>query len=738
MKKRIINYFATLLILLVTVVGIFSFTTNFTPVSEEGDNFVVQNTNIQSTGEEPSVEWVGSPILPLSFHAIDGTVTNTSFDFYISAVNGSEEMTNAAGQVWFDTETSFLSSDLVEIDTEFVEKTDSIVEVDGTEYAKYKFSAINLEAGTTYSNLAFHYQGTSEVYTSFEDVAVTTNEFISPFNPIENPIEFDYSSTTSESFEFTIVVRDTSSNDYSSFAPNETVLFANNRQLNTTLKHSEEVADEPYIRYTYEVIGLNPSTEYKDFAIVINAYNGSTEHPDSPFASRSVNEYYTNIYEIPYVTIFTLSDYSLAMLKAKIYGIIIILIIIIVVLYILYVLWKRNITIGIYGDIYSVDLNTPVFNIVNGRKHREFWKTPMDHLRLYVAGNEVQATFIKERDEKGKETGVIKAALIDVIDNGKNVFFIMSGMQHNDFEISWDGGQTAYGINSLHSKKLDKQLAYLKEKKEAGEMAKSIFLLEDSKATPTTLRYTIISPRGNKLEQLISQIGDKLLFYYQVDDKMYPLQTKYIGQSGVSYSWDIIGLKPGTAYVNLNWSLDGEKLMASSVAFGVTPDESGNKVSLKDAVLAEKPEGVEGKELPSLNVNVAYLGREVILRQNTIAAQKHHQRDAGYWLDEKLLSQKAKQYLYEWYDDIDVLLYEIEDEDVQEIISEDDKKIIETFNKTDVNGHGSFDQHLINLVDEQIEHIEKNTNKKTSTPKKTTTSKTNESKNITAKKDGGK
>ncbi len=701
---------------------------------------------------------VDNPVDAGSFYALEGTVTHESFKFWIDAKpEGISDGT-------FDPTKSFLSysedkTTYFDLNTEYInakeEKLDS-------EYVRYEFKVTNLDPGASYGNLRFTYNEAGAFVDISEEIVVTTKPFISPFDPIEKPVEFDYESVTSNSFEFEIDVVNESIEDaptsridretitYAGFAPEETVIFANNRQLNTTLISSpkEDVQTRVgYETYRYQVTGLDASTTYSDFAIVINTYGGNTAI-NMPGADKL--EFYTTIFEIPYVSIRTMQDEALIKLRTTISIFMVLLIILVIVLYILYWIWNRKVSLAIFADVSSIELNIPIFSIINGRKHRKFWNANTDEMKFYVAGEEIAATFYKELDVRGEETGVVKVAISNAFDNGKNMFFIMAGAKHNEFEVSYDGGQVAYAINSIHNKKLEKLIKEHEKGLSEGKTAQAVFMFNKFLATPTTLRYEAIIPEGHELEK-VTELSMKsgLTFYHQLDDKMYPLKVEYIGKVGVTHSWDIVGLTPGTVYVNIHWSINGKDLLPSTINYGQTKDADGNEISLQESELSKKPT-TQGKPLPSLKANVEYMGRKPIMRQNTVAAQKHFQRDTGFWFEGKLLTERIKQYLYRWYEDIDVLFYDLDEDEIL-----NDKKAREIKGIIDA-GENNFEGHLYKLIVDQVganKVAAADDSKKSTTPKKkpnstagknaapakkeTTTKKTSPKKK-TDDKDGGK
>ncbi len=690
-------------------------------INNQSNGQIVKTNNV----ENKLVPGVDSPVLSGKFLVLDGKVTDTSFTFEINAVKDSE-LQDPSGGIWFDVNRAYLIADSTDesgtttpnenLDTEYLGKGDEVITIHGEddEFLTYRFRVNNLNSSTTYSNFKFSYDGTGT--NVVDDIAVpgtevTTYKYKTPFNPTDEPISFDYLSVTDTSFEFTITsISDVDHlDDYSWFSPKNTVLYyyvgKEKKALETNLISEEDNIQKPgYRNYTYEVTGLNPSTEYTNFAIGINDEQFT---PLPPVSGDMTFDYY--LYDIPYVIIYTHTSRVVSEITSIILAIILLIILLILIAWIIFIVWKRKVSIAIYPDVYWIDLNTPILTLINGRKHKNFWNAPVDQMKLYVSGNEIFGRFFRERDGKGNVTGIVKIVLTDIFNNGRNVYYMLSGLKHNDFEISHDGGETRYPIHSLRTKTLDKQLDELKNWKEEGKTSQAYFMFDERETTSNSIRYTIILPKGDKFESLIEAHGDALTFYHQVDDKMYPIKTKQLGRVNSSYSWDLIGLEPGTAYVNINWSIDNETLIPSTANFGVTRDEEGNTVSLQDSVLTKNPKG-NPLPLPSLDAGVAYLGRELIHRQNVVVAQKHFQRDEGYWIDEKLLTQKVKQYLYKWYDDIDVLFYEIDV--TQEELSKADKEIIETFSKGDDESGGKFDDHLYNLVDKQIGTLDNEEDKK--------------------------
>ncbi len=379
--------------------------------------------------------------------------------------------------------------------------------------------------------------------------------------------------------------------------------------------------------------------------------------------------------------------------------------------YIGFLIWKYKFSLGIYIHASSLELQTPIFNITNGKKKSEFWDGIEHEMKLYVSGEEINARFYKERDDNGKETGIMKVALINVSDDGRMMYYIIAGIKHNGFQVSWDHGKTLHRVNSVNRKSVEKQLKERKVELDNGMEAAPIFMFDYNEITSTTIRYTAIIPKGHKFNAIIDDLTKRdFYFFHQVDDKLYEIKTKFILKKGLAYSWDLIGLEPSTAYMNIHWSFDGKNIIMSSANYGVTRDENGVKVNLKDAKFPQV-DVTKGLDLPSIASTVVYLGKDKALFHYKTSANKHLQRDTGYWFDSKLLAQKSKEYIYDWVEDAHLLYYELDDRDE---LKQDDKAIIKVMNGGKQHEE-TFDKRLFNMVDGQITDIDKEKENKKAT-----------------------
>lgn len=632
-----------------------------------------------------------TPILSESFNVDDTKVQNTSFQFVIFAVEGSEnESINNSGYDVFEPEVSYLGyknslSQDKEMDTRFISSSTK-AKLGDVKYVQYTFEAYNLEAGETYSQLFFNYNGKVGTRVSIPNKSVTTKEYDSPFISIEdlekeNPdYEFiKHESIKSSSAQFTIgILNHKDGDNLSGFSKDETILFANHRQLNTNFLSKKTSEDKSIEYYTYEVSNLKSSTFYSNLSVVINAYGGSRDQT----SSKESKEYYTLSYSLNGYSITTLLSLKSVLIKLEIVSLVLVLLIIVFVIYFLHRAWLRWISLGIMIDEHSLEDETPVFTIVHGHWHPHFWHSQPDQMRIYAAGKEIDAKFTKVFDQYGEPTGDFKVVLSNVVHSAKNIYFLMEAVKQDRFEISWDDGRHAHHIHELNEKKkkkvhkrrikvnkYDKVLdGYKKDKyhkksfrtiDEIEQKHEAVFLINRHKTTPTSIRYEAIIPVENITWQ--NHLDDflKIKLFYQVDNKLYPFQMKYLGNEGPIHSWDLIGLIPNTTYVNIHWSLNnGKTLLGSSTIYANTKSVTGEIVEIFNTQLADAP-SVKGFDLPKLDLTYEYLGQSLTSRINYVSAQKHLQRDEGKWLEGKKLSQsKLDSYFDKWYENVDAITVE--------------------------------------------------------------------------------
>ncbi len=668
--------------------------------SDPTDPTLTSNQVIEYNGTFTTSE-LRAPILKETFKVNESDIEQEGFIFSISAVEGSESQ-----EIINDNYNQFKPDDSylgykdekfndVKIATKFLssQKEDYSFGRKTVSYVTYEFATSGLESGKTYNNLFFNYNGKVNGKVELKGSSVTTKKFKNPYDPNENPVEFDYETITSDSFQFSIdVVSVANKGVYSGFAKNETLLFANNRQLKTQFSGEESLEtnkeeNTTLTRYTYKVSGLSQQTTYSGFALVLNAYGGTTEQDSNVYTKDKTGEntYYTTIYKIPYVSIRTHKDMHNIAMTLTISLVTILLIIILFIIYGINSWWQRHISLTVFAHPDSMPSEKIILRIRNGIRHKGFWNAHPDEMKLYAQGEELEAMFLRDLDGYGEPTGDFRVVLTNVVGNFRKVMFLTAAIKYNAFEVSWDEGGHVYKLNSVKDKKVLRVLGreqesdkekyekllkkYAKDKGHGRAVsrakqshASAVFLINRYDSTPTSMRYEAVIPAGHPLTSDIDTLKKKLKLYYQIDDKLYPFKLVFLGNEGPVYKWDIVDLQPGTIYPGIHWTLDGEKLAPSLSNFGKTKDENGKKVKIKYAVLPEIPKvpNSQIRDLPRLSASIQYLGNESAARIQEISVQKHIQRDTGIWLAGHELESKLVDYLKKWYVDADALSQEIE------------------------------------------------------------------------------
>ncbi len=643
---------------------------------------------------------LASPVLAESFYVNSNDITNDSFIFSISVIKGAESASiNDQGYDVFKPSFATLgykNDSLQDVDLETKEISNFETEDElskSTEYDTYKFEVTGLTHNTTYDQLYFKYNAKNTSKVELTGKSVTTKSAMSPFDPVENPVDFDYDSITDNSFEFSMYVYsnegyessdiDSGSVGYFGFAANETYVRANSSRLKTDLISVEDTyinnknSDE-LIKYTYEVTNLSASTRYTDFSLTINSRNGDTEDDSDTVVYEKVT------YNIPYAYILTHNDLTKIYAAAGVSATFSLLIILILIVWYIMLWYRRHIALSIYGDPASVEAGTVIFKILNGRKHKEFRNTPLDEMRLYVGTKEIPSIFQVQLDGHGEPTDHYQIVTRDVVGDNELILALLAGSKYDTFDISLDGGATVQHIPTIKNKKVSKVAlslgsdkkyeAAIKKysKKNKSDMKEneggSMIFFNRHLTTSNSIRYEAILPNDHPVILNKDTLIPNFVIYYQVDKQLYPFEMKHLGNEGAVYSWDLVGLEPSTAYVNTHFSFDGGKTMIPSLTnYGVTRNENEKQVRLEDAELAAAPlkkagkgKGIDlekGFELPKLKKAVEYLGPKVSERMIEVSVQKHIQRDEGKWIPHKKIGTKFNEYLSEWYSDVDSLKY---------------------------------------------------------------------------------
>ncbi len=625
-----------------------------------------------------------NPIIASTFRIVSNSVTEDQFEFKININEDTSQFavfdpsklvlyyTDDKGQI------VALNTTNVKLANSGGEGTDSINSVE------YSFEVTDLDAGNTYSNFLVDVDGNGEIPAVYvdSDITVTTNALKSPFDPDTNLVDFDYDSITKNSFEFTIAIKSvTSKAEYSSFSKNETIFAANYRRFKTTCVGEDDthIADDELIYYTYRVEGLEASTVYTDVSITINAYNGAKYTEDTK--SNSVGKvFYQYTYKFSYVTIKTDIDPHAYIVGGTISLILLAIILLFIIGMILFKKVERSLALTIFGMKESTETGILTYQISNVRRHKEIWDKPSDELTLYGATNKIDAQFIRDHS-----IGGYKVLFTSMRKNNMNIIWYAAAIKYGDWEISTDGGKTRHKILQISDKKVNKfikkqhKIAHKEYKKSKsgikgnskgkGSLNKFdyngkqiIVAWSKDETTQTSVRYLQVFPPGHPLLEKADTLAKTFSFFHNVDGQLYELKTSLAGIDGTVVSWDITGLQPGTAYVNIYFSLDGGKVKLNSfIPYFITHDEADNEVKLKKAKLAKGGPKSKAHNLPVAESVIDYVGDEIWRRSLTVAIKKHVQRDSDVWISSKQAKEQEQIFIDKWYSKTDELNFDVDE-----------------------------------------------------------------------------
>lgn len=332
--------------------------------------------------------------------------------------------------------------------------------------------------------------------------------------------------------------------------------------------------------------------------------------------------------------------------------------------------------IGIFIDMnLSVKKQTLYLNVVNAHRNKELWDASEDVIKLYAAGKEINVVIYKDP----KLPGGYKL-VCPTLHGSLETISMLNAVKYNTFEMSSDGGYTRIKIHSIDdnlAKKISKwseaQKTEISQQQRIDmihEIAKSekstnidsdfsgqriISHVPEEFSTPTSFRFQALIHWDHPLITKLGFDPDKKIskVYFVHNGDCYLIDCSYIGKKETLYEWDIIGLKPGTIYAGLSFSIDGGKtLFPSSALYGITRNEDGSMPTFEEAKLATSEEGDTKYPFWNSPTSIQYMGENLTKKTFSIIIKKHYEHDnpeeylsisnaynfdAGYdWIDKAL------------------------------------------------------------------------------------------------------
>ncbi len=310
---------------------------------------------------------------------------------------------------------------------------------------------------------------------------------------------------------------------------------------------------------------------------------------------------------------------------------------------------KSSSKLMIVGDaIASAREQVLFYNIHNVKKFNEYWNSELNAIRIYAMGKEIPSVALKT---EGFPNG-IKIMLAGLSDSTLDVVHVIKAIKHDFWEISFNEGVDRIKLEQITSN-LDVRYAKMRARKagwsQNGKVKESISddmkfseklsltsgvstssslvsHINEAKSTSTSMRYQILLPSNHPIASKLSDLGNLSRFFHVWNGKLYGLDSKFLGNKGNLFEFDIVNLEPGKIYTGFSTSLDGGKhIVPSSAIYGITKFEDGELPAIDDAELAKPFNEEGGVDIYHKDLTETYLGPDTAQKFYDIIVKKHYE-----------------------------------------------------------------------------------------------------------------
>lgn len=304
----------------------------------------------------------------------------------------------------------------------------------------------------------------------------------------------------------------------------------------------------------------------------------------------------------------------------------------------------------IYGDAKASIQDHVAVYIVENIPKAKYEFLMMDEVKIYASGMEIGSSVIKLENKNN----ALMFVMTGFMDSPETVLHLLGTIKFDLWEVSFDGGITRRPVKQTidyNQRASAKEIAINKGWEADDSMAKLMeedikrasknkigsedVLVEhslvadinQSMSTKTTMRYQVVIPNNHKVWDSIETKGKPIgLFYYIYNGKAYRMESKFLGNKGSTYEWDIVGLEPGTVYVGLSLEIENNGvILPSSALYGITHNSNDEIVNLDDAKLAKPKPGDIAYDMWSENIAVTYIGEQYAKRGYDVIVKKHYE-----------------------------------------------------------------------------------------------------------------
>ncbi len=356
---------------------------------------------------------------------------------------------------------------------------------------------------------------------------------------------------------------------------------------------------------------------------------------------------------------------------------------IIVALIVFFIIWliiffgiryaKKHFALAIFMDgELSMDESEIVFNLINVKHKKKLWDSYEGNLVLYAAGKKIDAIFKRSTELHNG----YKIYITEDFNDKDTILSLLNSTKYNKFSVGLYKDHHRYHVTEVPDHKISKLVAKL-DRTDAEHYEDVVHEIVDHlddehieerifdsiegfisginrrKSTDKTLRYQAIVPHDHSLNHDLFFEENDVSFWHVFEGKLYELKYEFVNRFGSLIEVDLVGLKPGTAYVGLTMSFDkGKTFVPSSTVYGVTRDEDGVIPNLTNAKLGGKTTGAKSAEMWDEQTCIANVGERLSSYHKRVITKSHYENDdqnKGKIISLHNADQQYKRYIEKWW-----------------------------------------------------------------------------------------
>ncbi len=546
---------------------------------------------------------------------------------------------------------------------------ETISNEDGVKTKKVTYDITGLNPGTTYPNLFVIIKTDDGSGFEFKDEisseGITTlgaNPVLEETISIENVIpsngtEAQLSYMYRDNSTMLANENDDGSGGYSSIDPEKTLVGYEGKSTQAELENSSKVLSsdeggyfeqgevhtnsiaEGLTEVTIDLIGLEEGVTYT--GIFIQVYNTDGELVSKVYATEENSQFKP----IP-------SD-ALPMTAGEIAMWIAIALLIFFIIWLLIFFGvgyaKKHFALAIFMDgELSIDESEIVFNLINVKHKKKLWDSYEGNLILYAAGKKIDAIFKRTSELHNG----YKIYITEDFNDKETILSLLNSTKYNKFSVGLYKDHHRYHVTEVPDHKVSKLVSKLDktdnehyeevlhdivdhldedhiEEKIFDSIEGFISGINRRKSTDKSLRYQAIVPHDHSLNHDLFFEENDVSFWHVFEGKLYELKYEFVNRFGSLIEVDLVGLKPGTAYVGLTMSFDkGKTFVPSSTVYGVTRDAEGVIPNLTNAKLGGKTTGAKSADMWDEETCIANIGERLSEYHKRVITKSHFENDS--------------------------------------------------------------------------------------------------------------